>query len=100
MSKDNKYIDVAPVPGAILIISGDILEFLSNGYYQATLHQVVPSPNPKKKGHKRQSIVYFMHPDLDTKYTYVKNGQTVTVTAEEHINGKFYDSFGPSYQRY
>ena len=62
-----------------------VLEFISNGYFQATVHQVVPSPNPKMKRKKHQSIVYFIHPDLDTKYTYVKNGQTVTVTAGEHI---------------
>ena len=97
MSKDNKYIDAVPLPGSILFNIGDILEFLSNGYFQATLHQVVPSSNPKMKGKKRQSIVYFLHPDLDTKYTYVKNGQTVTVTAEEHIDGKNYDSFDPDY---
>ncbi|XP_037035049.1 UPF0676 protein C1494.01-like isoform X2 [Bradysia coprophila] len=60
---DQKWISATPIPGSILINTGDLLEFWSNGYFPATKHRVlIPEAEIKKKT-PRQSIVYFHHPD-------------------------------------
>ena len=59
----NKWIDVTPVEGSVVINSGDLLERWSNGRYRSTLHRV----QPRTGAGERLSIAMFIDPDSDTR---------------------------------
>ena len=45
---------------------GDCIEFLSGGYYKATIHRVVQPP-PDQQGYPRVGVFYFAIPDDDVR---------------------------------
>lgn len=56
------WIDVPEVPGAFVVNIGELLEFATDGYLQATSHRVVSPP----EGQTRMSIPFFLNPALDS----------------------------------
>ena len=50
-----------PLPGALVVNIGELLELASNGYLKATLHRVVSPPS----GVSRLSCAFFMAARLD-----------------------------------
>ena len=68
----SKWIDVAPIEGAIVVNAGDLLTRWSNDLIRSTEHRVVEPPvgsghaESRKEGHPaRYSVAYFCHPDFD-----------------------------------
>lgn len=61
---NGKLLDVEPMPGALVVNLGEMMQAATNGYLRATEHQVV-SPPP---GKQRISIAYFMNPRLDARF--------------------------------
>lgn len=77
------YVDVKPVPGAIVMNSGDLLTRWSNDLIRSTLHRVVEPPRPDRgRSHPtedeagtegdgediypaRYSVAYFCNPNFD-----------------------------------
>lgn len=59
---DGGWIDVPEVPGAFVVNIGELLEFATGGYLQATSHRVVSPP----EGQTRMSIPFFFNPALDS----------------------------------
>jgi isopenicillin N synthase-like dioxygenase len=57
----DEWIDVPPVPGALIVNIGELLEVATGGYLRATRHRV-RAPRP---GKDRVSIPYFLNPALD-----------------------------------
>ncbi len=57
--KDGEWIDVQPVPNAIVINTGDQIEVLSNGRYKSVWHRVLAFPEGN-----RRSIASFYNPSL------------------------------------
>ncbi len=57
----DRWIDVPPVPGALIVNIGELLEVATGGYLRATRHRV-RAPRP---GTDRVSIPYFLNPALD-----------------------------------
>ncbi|MGL5811925.1 MAG: isopenicillin N synthase family dioxygenase [Aeromonas sp.] len=57
----NGWISAPPLPGALVVNIGELLELASNGYLKATLHRV-KSPPP---GVSRLSLAFFMAARLD-----------------------------------
>ncbi|KAL9245311.1 hypothetical protein vseg_018977 [Gypsophila vaccaria] len=55
---DGKWIDVKPIPGAIVINVGDLLQILSNGKYTSVDHRVYANPLQEP----RVSIAVFFNP--------------------------------------
>ncbi|XP_059630653.1 1-aminocyclopropane-1-carboxylate oxidase 5-like [Cornus florida] len=55
--KDGEWIDVQPVPNAIVINTGDQIEVLSNGRYKSVWHRVLATPDGN-----RRSIASFYNP--------------------------------------
>jgi isopenicillin N synthase-like dioxygenase len=49
-----------------VINAGDCMEFLSGGYYKATIHRVVQPP-ADQRGYTRLGAFYFAMPDDDIK---------------------------------
>jgi isopenicillin N synthase-like dioxygenase len=56
-----QWIDVPPVPDALIVNIGELLEVATGGYLRATRHRV-RAPRP---GTDRVSIPYFLNPALD-----------------------------------
>ncbi len=58
---DDEWVDVPPLPGALIVNIGELLEVATGGYLRATRHRV-RTPRP---GTDRVSIPYFLNPALD-----------------------------------
>jgi isopenicillin N synthase-like dioxygenase len=59
--RSEQWIDVAPLPGALVVNVGEMLEVATHGYLVATVHRVLPCA----PGGTRQSIGFFWSPRLD-----------------------------------
>ena len=58
-NNQNQWLDAVPVPGTVVINSGDLLEQWTNGQYQSTVHRVQPVTGQRS----RYSIAFFVDPD-------------------------------------
>ncbi|KAF8586081.1 Clavaminate synthase-like protein [Ramaria rubella] len=61
-SPDGKWRFIKHIDNALVINAGDCLEFLSGGYYKATIHRVVQPP-PDQRRYNRLGVFYFAVPD-------------------------------------
>ena len=61
--RPGEWIDVAPVDGAFVVNTGELLEVATGGYLRATRHRVI-APAP---GTDRVSIPFFLNPALDAR---------------------------------
>jgi len=59
----SEWIDVPPIPGALVINVGEMLEIATDGYLQATVHRVTAPP----AGVDRYSVPFFWAPRLDSQ---------------------------------
>lgn len=59
-SRDGAWIDVDPVPGAVVVNLADSVQVWTNDRYRAAVHRVVPMTETS-----RMSIPYFLHPARD-----------------------------------
>ncbi|KAL3725790.1 hypothetical protein ACJRO7_030769 [Eucalyptus globulus] len=55
---DNEWVDVTPVPGALVVNIGDILQIMSNDEYKSVDHRVLANPNQEP----RVSVAVFCNP--------------------------------------
>ena len=60
LTKDGRWIPVAPRPGELVVNIGDMLQRLTNGRLRSTSHRVV-NPPPERRGHSRYSMPFFLH---------------------------------------
>lgn len=58
---DGDWVDAPPIPGTVVINTGDMIARWSNDLFKSTPHRVVPRPAAMKNG--RQSIAFFSDPD-------------------------------------
>ena len=87
---DGKWIDAPPIPGTVVINTGDLISRWSNDFFKSTPHRVVPRPAAMKNG--RLSIAFFSDPDPDVIIetfpkciTPEKPHRYSPITAGEHI---------------
>ncbi|XP_065566440.1 uncharacterized protein LOC136031088 [Artemia franciscana] len=65
LTKNKQWVEAKPIPGALLVNVGDLLQIWTDNEYPATKHRVrIPQEELKLKT-IRQSMVYFVHPDND-----------------------------------
>lgn len=57
------WIDVEPIPGALVVNTGDMMQVWSNDRYRAATHRVLP-----RTGVERSSLPYFFNPSYATHY--------------------------------
>ncbi|MBA0689562.1 hypothetical protein Goari_007285, partial [Gossypium aridum] len=62
IKKDEKWVPVKPIPGALIVNIGDIIEIMSNGEYKSIEHRVVV--NQEKE---RLSLAAFHSPKAGTE---------------------------------
>ncbi|GMH36873.1 hypothetical protein BSKO_04746 [Bryopsis sp. KO-2023] len=55
------WTDVPPIPGAFIIVTGDLLERWTNGKFKSVLHRVV-----NMEGKERYCMAFFYEPTFDT----------------------------------
>jgi len=66
LSSDGMWRWIRHVENALVINAGDMLEFLSGGFYKATIHRVVQPP-PDQRQYERLGTFYFALPDDSVK---------------------------------
>ena len=65
---DGGWIDVEPLPGALVVNTGDMMQVWSNDRYRAALHRVLPVESGVRSQRERFSLPYFFNPSYDTNY--------------------------------
>jgi isopenicillin N synthase-like dioxygenase len=60
LTKDGRWIPVAPKPGELVVNIGDMLQRLTNGLLRSTTHRVVNPPR-ERRGRSRYSMPFFLH---------------------------------------
>ncbi|KAJ3706301.1 hypothetical protein LUZ61_010006 [Rhynchospora tenuis] len=58
---DGHWVNVAPIPGALVVNIGDLLQLASNDKFKSVKHRVLASSRP------RISVATFFNPDFDEK---------------------------------
>ncbi|KAF5384234.1 hypothetical protein D9615_003474 [Tricholomella constricta] len=66
LSPDGKWRWIRHIDNALVINTGDAMEFLSGGFYKPTIHRVVQPPKDQSNW-TRLSVFYFSLPDDNTK---------------------------------
>jgi len=88
--RDGKFITVTPVPDAVLVNTGDLLQRLTSDRILAVRHRILIVEEERLYHSHRRSIAYFVYPkgdsvvkpfDGSTKYE--------PVTAKEYLMNKF-----------
>jgi len=64
LSPDGKWRWVRHIDNALVINTGDMMEFLTGGFYKPTIHRVVQPP-PDQSAYDRLSTIYFAMADDD-----------------------------------
>jgi len=62
LTREGEWLDIAPIPGQLIMDSGDMLQLLTNGRIPATTHRVLAPPNATGP---RLSMPFFIHPHPD-----------------------------------
>lgn len=64
-SEDGKWQPVPIVPGTYIVNIGDLFARWTNDRWVSPLHRVSNPPRDKALGSRRQSVVFFFHPNYD-----------------------------------
>jgi isopenicillin N synthase-like dioxygenase len=59
LQRDGAWRPVHALAGQIIVDTGDMMQWLSNGYFKSTTHRVV---NPESSRERRFSMPFFIHP--------------------------------------
>ncbi|MEL7141060.1 MAG: 2-oxoglutarate and iron-dependent oxygenase domain-containing protein [Cyanobacteria bacterium J06643_4] len=59
LTREGKWLPITPIPGQIIVDTGDMLQSLTNGLLRSTTHRVV---NPTSSRDRRFSMPFFVHP--------------------------------------
>ena len=72
------------------------MEFLSGGYYKATIHRVILPP-VDQRGYTRLGVIYFAFPDADVKLMPVSGSPVLDGVG---IRRRFADEDAPTVESY
>lgn len=64
VERGGEWVDVAPLPGHLIVNIGEMLEIATNGYLKATMHRVLPPP----PGAERYSMPFFYNPSRSASF--------------------------------
>lgn len=70
LQPNGEWLPIRPIPGQIIVDTGDMLQSLSNGLLRSTTHRVV---NPTNSRDRRFSMPFFVHPRPDFDLTPLSN---------------------------
>ncbi|KAI0341626.1 Clavaminate synthase-like protein [Trametopsis cervina] len=66
LSREGDWKWIRHIDNALIINTGDCLQFLSGGFYTPTIHRVIQPP-VDQRGHTRLGVYYFSMPDDDVQ---------------------------------
>jgi isopenicillin N synthase-like dioxygenase len=97
---NGRWIQVAPVPGAFVVNSADLIEVWTSGLFKSPIHRVVMPEHEPLRSHKpRLSLVFFTGPSNDSliEPIYVSNQSSERkayqpVVAGDHLRMKIRNS--------
>ncbi|CCM03603.1 uncharacterized protein FIBRA_05741 [Fibroporia radiculosa] len=92
LSPDGRWRWIRHIDNALVVTSGDAMEFLSGGFYKATIHRVVQPP-PDQRGFTRLGVFYFATTDDDIKL--VPHAES-PVLQEHGITRRYDDADAPT----
>ncbi|EPQ50558.1 Clavaminate synthase-like protein [Gloeophyllum trabeum ATCC 11539] len=93
LSPEGKWQWIRHVPNALVINAGDALEFLSGGFYRATIHRVVQPPLDQR-GYTRLGAYYFCQTDSNVKLASLVSDRSILDKAG--VKPRFDDSDAPT----
>ncbi|KAI0689337.1 hypothetical protein BC835DRAFT_1308410 [Cytidiella melzeri] len=64
LSPDGQWKWLRHIDNALVVNAGDCMEFISGGFYKATIHRVIQPPEDQR-GYTRLGVFYFTNPDND-----------------------------------
>lgn len=86
------WVEVAAIPGALVVNLGDLMQYWTNDKWVSTLHRVVNPPRDQRLGSRRQSLVFFHNPNPSALVTCIETCATPEhpakyppITAGEHL---------------
>ena len=90
------WLPADPIPGAILVNVGDLLEAVSGGRFPATRHRVLVPLEEFQRRNPRQSIAFFVHPDDAVVISPLAGPMAAypPVTARGHLEARFQATYG------
>ena len=65
--KDGSWLDVKSEPDEFIVNIGDMMQRWTNDRWMSNLHRVVNPPAGQRKGSRRMSMGYFLHPNYDAE---------------------------------
>lgn len=91
LTRDGQWLSVQATPGQIVVDTGDMLQYLTNGLLKSTTHRV---SNPRQDHETRLSMPFFVHPrgevDLTPGPEFVQRTGGVSrfapITAGDYLN--------------
>ncbi|XP_043229281.1 proline hydroxylase buaE-like [Amphibalanus amphitrite] len=96
LSRAGRWVPAPPVPGAVLLNVGDLMEIWTGGEVVATKHRVLVPPEERARCCRRLSVVFFSHPDDEVTVAPPDGSQTYhAVNAGEYLADK-YNATNPS----
>ena len=93
LSRSGDWVPAPPMPGAVLLNVGDLMEIWTGGEIVATKHRVLVPEEERIRRTERISIVFFSFPDFDTM---VQPPTGPAVNAGKYLDGK-YQATMPTY---
>ena len=67
LGKDGQWLAAPMIPGTFIINLGDLMARWSNDRWVSNLHRVTNPPRDKAMDSRRQSLIYFFHPNYDAQ---------------------------------
>ena len=64
-ARDGAWLEVPPVPGALVVNIGDMMQRWTNDRWLSNMHRVVNPDRTTQPPRPRQSVAYFLHPNHD-----------------------------------
>jgi len=90
---DGELVDATPMPGALVLNIGEMLQIATDGYLRATKHRVV-SPPP---GRARVSIAYFHNPAMEARFEQIPLPPELAARARGAANERAGDTIFSTY---
>lgn len=95
LTGDTSWLPVSIIPDTFVVNLGDLMQQWTNDCWVSNLHRVSNPPRDAAVGTRRQSLVYFLHPNYDAVIECIpsctQNGTAkyLPIVAIDHLMSKF-----------
>ncbi|EPQ50491.1 Clavaminate synthase-like protein [Gloeophyllum trabeum ATCC 11539] len=99
LSPNGRWQFVKHMENGLVINLGDVLEFISGGFYKATIHRVVQPP-PSQRGYTRLGVFYFAMLDNDVMLEPMEEESPVIQREGVKLDGRIERGKAPTMDMY